>query len=180
MSDNKSQMKSVEGMIRDINPLLIRVAYAQGFRDEHCEDLVQSVWLSYLQSPEQFKGKSQLSTYLVGILRIKILERRRQNSKEPSESVEELLKAKKELFSQGAWIEAPLSPQEFLEKAEKQRTFEECFEQLPETHKMIIYLREFEEYTTEKVCEMLKVTRSNLGVLLYRAKNLLRQCVEGK
>ena len=45
---------------------------------------------------------------------------------------------------------------------------------------MAFILREVEGLATEEICKILGVTRTNFGVLLYRVRNRLRECLEAK
>ena len=45
---------------------------------------------------------------------------------------------------------------------------------------MAFILREAEDLGTGEICKILAVTRTNLGVLLYRGRNRLRECLETK
>lgn len=53
-------------------------------------------------------------------------------------------------------------------------------ELLPMAQKMAFNLKEVEEEKTQEVCNILEVSATNLGVLLFRARNQLRECLEGK
>jgi RNA polymerase sigma-70 factor (ECF subfamily) len=53
-------------------------------------------------------------------------------------------------------------------------------EPLPDTQRMAFVLREVDGMRSEEICNALEVTRTNLGVLLYRARNSLRECLETK
>ncbi len=57
---------------------------------------------------------------------------------------------------------------------------EECLEGLPTKQRMAFILREVQELESKEVCKILEVTVTNLGVLLYRARNRLRECLEAK
>ena len=50
----------------------------------------------------------------------------------------------------------------------------------PIQQKMAFHLKEVQGNTSEEICNIIDVTITNLGVLLYRAKNKLRDCVERK
>jgi DNA-directed RNA polymerase specialized sigma24 family protein len=45
---------------------------------------------------------------------------------------------------------------------------------------MAFMLREVESFSTPEICKILQVTRTNLGVLLHRVRNRLRECIEAK
>jgi RNA polymerase sigma-70 factor (ECF subfamily) len=70
------------------------------------------------------------------------------------------------------------NPSDALEKKEFWETFRHCLEDLPQRLRTVFSLREIDELATEEVCEALKVTPGNLGVLLYRARMGLRRCLE--
>ena len=46
--------------------------------------------------------------------------------------------------------------------------------------RMAFVLREIEGMDTEEIRKLLEVTRTNLGVLLHRVRNRLRECLEAK
>jgi DNA-directed RNA polymerase specialized sigma24 family protein len=56
----------------------------------------------------------------------------------------------------------------------------DCLELLPLNQKMAFNLKEIEEEMTEEICNILSVSATNLGVLLFRARNQLRECIEKK
>ena len=56
----------------------------------------------------------------------------------------------------------------------------DCMERLASLQRMVFVLREIEEMDTEEICNILEVSRTNLGVLLYRGRNGLRECLEAK
>ena len=51
---------------------------------------------------------------------------------------------------------------------------------MPLKLKMAFALKEIEEKKNSEICELLNLSYSNLGVIIYRAKNRLRECIEGK
>jgi RNA polymerase sigma-70 factor (ECF subfamily) len=78
------------------------------------------------------------------------------------------------------WTYSPVEPHRFSEATETMGLIEECMEGLTEQQKMAFYLREVEGESTDAVCNILSVTNTNLRVLIYRAKNRLRKCLEGR
>lgn len=61
---------------------LYRAALGMGFRPEEAEDLVQDVFIVFLDALERFEGRSKVRTWLFGILHRKALERRRSRMRE--------------------------------------------------------------------------------------------------
>ncbi len=82
--------------------------------------------------------------------------------------------------ARGSWIHPPLPVDDQLHGAEIGEVIEECLEGVPTKQRMAFVLRETQGLGTEELCKILGVTRTNLGVLLYRARNRLRECLEGK
>ena len=55
-----------------------------------------------------------------------------------------------------------------------------CLDRVPTNQRMAFVLREIEGMDTEEICKILEVTRTNLGVLLFRVRNRLRECLGAK
>src|SRR5687767_15768661 len=80
----------------------------------------------------------------------------------------------------GAWVRPPRGPDGALAVAEMRRELASCLDELPDRQRLAFALREVEDMTTEEVCNILEVSANNLGVLLFRARNGLRECLEAK
>ncbi len=57
---------------------------------------------------------------------------------------------------------------------------EDCLQAVPTQQRMAFVLREVESFATDEICKILEVTPTNLGVLLYRVRNTLREYLEKK
>ena len=55
-----------------------------------------------------------------------------------------------------------------------------CLDEVPDRQRLAFVLREVEGFETEEICNILQVSANNLGVLLFRARNRLRECLESK
>ena len=53
-----------------------------------------------------------------------------------------------------------------------------CLGELPKRQSEAFILREMDELSTEEICKELDITATNSWVILYRARMLLRQCLE--
>jgi RNA polymerase sigma-70 factor (ECF subfamily) len=56
---------------------LYRAARGMGFSPDDAEDLAQEVFVTFLETLERFEGRSELGTWLFGVLHHKAQERRR-------------------------------------------------------------------------------------------------------
>ncbi len=158
---------------------LYRAARGMGFREDEAEDMVQDVFVTFLSSLDRFEGRSQLRTWLFGILHNKTMERRRKRGQEQQhDPIDEVFESK--FGSNGKWS-AP--PQDLLRLMESKRLGEaitHCLDGLPLTQRSVFVLREMEGVETEEVCKILELTITNMGVLMHRARNRLRECLEGR
>lgn len=171
--------ETLKNLLDSNSAALIKAAKGLGFRNEQLEDLIQEVWLTFFKSIASFEGKSQLKTYLFGILYNKALEINRKNSRlEFYENTDLLIDQK--FNERNQWSELLITPENFLETAENLKEISACLDQLPINQKMAFILKEIDEEKTEDICNILNITVTNLGVILYRAKNKLRDCIEFK
>ena len=78
------------------------------------------------------------------------------------------------------WMGPPLSVDAEVYAAEVRQGIDGCLDRVPTNQRMAFNLREIEGMDTEEICKILEVTRTNLGVLLHRVRNRLRECLEAR
>jgi len=148
------------------------------------EDLVQETFLAALHARKNFSRRSAERTWFVGILKHKIVDHvRRQFREQPVSSINSSGEMGEYPFDKkGGWQVKPVNwssnPSESLEKKEFWEVFRHCLESLPQRLGTVFSLREMDKLPTDEICEALKITPGNLGVLLYRARMGLRRCLE--
>jgi RNA polymerase sigma-70 factor (ECF subfamily) len=162
-------------------------------RDHHlAEDLVQDTLLTAVRKFDEFQGRSALGTWLVGILRHKILDHFRAAARKREEAALSLpsdndCDPTEEWFTgYGAWKVDPNAglevldedPRRLLERAEVLRALRACLDRLPSSLRRLYVLRELDGSPPEEICETTGVTRGSLAVLLHRARQLLRACLQ--
>lgn len=171
--------QALEAAIRECLPGLLRAALASGLPRERAEDAVQASVLVFVQRAESFDGRARVCTWVQGILAKKILEERRAAARVVrEESIDAVVEAR--FDATGSWVRPPRGPDEALALGEMRRELETCLDGLPDRQRLAFALREVEGMTTEEVCKILEVSANNLGVLLFRARNGLRECLEAK
>ena len=170
---------SIELVVRTYTEQIYRAALGLGFEASSAEEITQSVWVTFFDVVANFKGQSHVRTFIFGILYNKASEMRREKAKlQLSDPIEETLE--KRFTERGEWAKPPISPEDFLSATQTMSIIEKCLEALPLTQRMAFTLKEVDEENTPDICNILGVTITNLGVLLYRARNRLRECIEGK
>jgi len=164
-------------------PYLLRFALLQ-LRDRGAaEDAVQETLLAAIQGASQFAGQSSVRTWLIGILKHKIVDGIRKASREqPLESAQDGGEDLDAFFSEdGHFAEAPqhwASPERSLEERRFFEALERCLQSLPRNTARAFTMRELMGMETEEICKELRVSTSNCWVMLYRARMSLRTCLE--
>jgi RNA polymerase sigma-70 factor (ECF subfamily) len=160
-------------------PQVFRAVRALGFHSDEAEDLVQSTFLTFFEAAPRFEGRSHVRTFLFGILYRKIAEARRKLSRD--HRMDPIDEVREDHFQQdGTWVHPPRAPEDCVQALEDRERFLECLEAVPVNQRMAFVLREITGLETDDICKILDVNRTNLGVLLFRARAHLRACLEKK
>jgi RNA polymerase sigma-70 factor (ECF subfamily) len=149
-------------------------------------DVVQETLMAAIQDAARFRGDSSLKTWLVGILKFKVIDALRARARQPlplttlaPELSTEDLDA---LFDEtGVWQTKPrdwTDPAFAAQQGDFLRILEFCLTELPTHSARAFMLREMFELDTDEICRTLAITPNHLGVLLYRARMTLRRCLE--
>jgi RNA polymerase sigma-70 factor (ECF subfamily) len=182
--DSPSRLPDPATWVDQHGDFLFRFALSRLGNRAVAEDMVQETFLAALRAEKRFSGRSAERTWFVGILKHKIVDFLRRHVREQPVSVlNPSGEMSEELFDTSGWWQVkparwPSEPGEVLEKKEFWKVFCHCLERLPPRLRAVFSLREMDELPTDEVCEALKVTPGNLGVLLYRARMGLRRCLE--
>jgi len=167
---------------------LYRYALLRVSHHQIAEDLVQDTFLSALGSLDNFRGESQIRTWLTGILKRKIIDYYRKKQISYSLNSDGIPQTPEDFEAfgsrQGAWKmeNAPKdwgnSPDKLFENQQFMKILERCIGDLPERLSAVFVLREMDGYDTKEICKLLDISPSNLWVILHRARHLLRKCLE--
>ena len=147
------------------------------------EDVVQETLLAALKSGKTFSGRSSARTWLIGILKHKIVDLiRKENREQPIDEIE-IMEEPEELFfdKKGHWrvkpVEWQVNPGKILEQKEFMAVLFQCMEHLPDRLHRLFTLRELEDQDSDFICKELGITPTNLWVMLHRARMRLRGCL---
>lgn len=162
---------------------LYRYALAR-IRDPHlAEDLVQETLLAALQARGGFEGRASVKTWLVAILKNKIVDHLRKVFREQPVSGEEDAEAALDaLFNaRGHWKADPgdwrLDPGAVLEQKQFMQILDACLAKMPERLAHAFMLREMDGLSPKEICKVMNISPSNSWVILYRARMRLRDCI---
>ncbi len=163
---------------------LYRFALARVRNSFSAEDLVQDTLLAAYRSWENFSGQSTVKTWLTGIMKHKIVDYYRKFTPEQGdENIDDFAHSSDSLFDeQEKWKIKPGNwagdPKNAFERKELMGAIQACLTDMPEKLSLVFAMREMEGATTNEICELLQTGKNNCWVILYRARMLLRRCLE--
>jgi len=165
--------------VRDHARPLMRAARGLGFVEQDAEDLVQDVFKTFLERLDSFEGRSQLRTWLFGILHRKALERRRASIvAERMDPIDDVFESR--FDAKGNWTRPPADLERLMLSKEIGELIRGCMDGLPVNQREAFVLREVEDLDTAEICKILDVSVTNFGVLMHRGRARLRECLEAK
>ncbi|MEM7646579.1 MAG: sigma-70 family RNA polymerase sigma factor, partial [Pseudomonadota bacterium] len=163
--------QAVSYLVEKYSKTLMKAALTHKISADEAEEVVQDTWADFFAQVEKFEGRSHVRTYLIGILYNKIKTHLRQAKK--TVHADEIDYEEK-LFQDGLWKNEPRDPENILNTRNGISQLQEALDRLPENQKMALYLKEVQGESSESICEIMNISKTNLGVLIYRAKNFLR------
>jgi len=184
ISDDPARKNSPDlaSQLEALRPQLLKFARLQLRNSAWAEDAVSETLLAAWERPQNFAASSQLKTWLIGILKHKLVDQIRRNCREMSTTSEDNEDVLDDLFDQtGHWIDAPQDwgqPEAVLRQVDFMRVLEACVEHLPGQQGRLFMMREWLELETDEICKELSISPTNLWVLLHRARMRLRDCLQ--
>lgn len=185
---NRSGVKTnPEKWVDEYGDYLYSYAIYRISQPETAQDLVQETFLSALKSIDNFKGKSEVKTWLTSILKNKIIDHYRKSAKDIKssgfESENDSPFREEEPF-RGHWkgdvrsgiLEFNL--EKAMESDEFQKILEWCMSFLSEKWAVVFALKFFDEYKSSEICKETGISSSNYWVIMHRARLKIRECLQ--
>lgn len=136
------------------------------------EDLVHDVFEAVVSGRAAFAGRSALRSWLVGILKHKIVDLVRQRS--GHDSLDGTGLAEHDDDDTAMDIESPLpGPQDVAEQRQRLRHTLARIQALPASLRRVVEMRLLHERSSSDVCQALQISEQNLFVRLHRARRAL-------
>ncbi len=181
-------------LVNQHHSALIRMAMGYVADREVAEEVVQDTWMAVIESLNRFEGRSSLRTWICGILIHKAKDRGVREKRHTTFSAFESYDDDNDeavdpsRFQQtgewaGHWAFPPQpwddqTPEKLLASKQAVDCMQRAIEALPATLKEVLILRDVEGVEAKEVCEILKITETNLYVRLHRARERVRVAVE--
>jgi RNA polymerase sigma-70 factor (ECF subfamily) len=169
-----------------LRPQLLRFTKQRIYDDAIAEDVVQESLLAVLEAPERFAGKSSLATYVIGILKFKIIDNFRRTKQaqnlniEPSFDVNCNIDVAQHLADDRYGINRSslcekFDPIALLEQKKFFIQLEQALGSLPIKNARAFTLADCLEVDSAEICEELGMSKNHMMVALHRARHALRK-----
>lgn len=149
---------------------------------EIAKDIIQDTFFAGLKSMKNFKGEANERTWLVSILKRKIVDYYRKiNSKKGQAEVRMTYNANE---NEGDWLEERVEDEgylnalDILENAELGDAIYDCMSKLSEKQATVFKMKSILNQDTESICNELNITASNFWVIIHRARTAMAECME--
>lgn len=170
-------------LIRGHGGRMLAVARRLLDNDEDAQDAVQEAFLSAFRAIGNFQGGARLSTWLHRITVNSALMRRRAIGRRREEGAEEDLEELLPKYTRGGHhLDSPRPWSEpadaGAERRETRELVRRCIDQLPETYRLALILRDIEELETEEVGRHLGISANAAKLRVHRARQALRTLLD--
>ena len=184
-----SQIENPESWVDQYGDFLYHFTLSRIKDPSIAEDLVQETFLAALKARKNFQGRSTARTWLIAILKHKIVDHiRKQVREHTSDKLESMLNTAandpvdSSFNDEGDWRIRPskwaIDPMKLYEQKEFMDILYQCLGELPELQAEAFMMREIDGLSTEEICKVLNISATNSWVMLYRARMWLRRCLE--
>jgi RNA polymerase sigma-70 factor, ECF subfamily len=182
-SDAPATTPDFAQQVAELRPMLVRMAHQRLRNHTWAEDAVSETVIAALENRHSFKSESQLRTWLVGILKHKVVDQIRRHTRErqPDAHGNDIefgaldgADATHEDETSADWGD----PMERLSRRQFMALFDQSLKTLPPQHSRAFVLRNLREEDTASICAQLGVTSNHLWVILHRARAQLRSSLQ--
>jgi RNA polymerase sigma-70 factor (ECF subfamily) len=149
---------------------------------EIAQDLVQDTFLAGLKSMKNFKGEASERTWLISILKRKIIDHYRKINSNKGKA--EVRINYNDAESEGDWLEERVADpfdktaEDTLQNEELGTAIHNCLDKLPQKQADVFKMKTILGHETEAICNELNITASNLWVIIHRARTALADCLK--
>ena len=185
MSDNDLQLvkemkagkqEAFEEMVLRHQQRVYRLAYNITHNQSDAEDVVQEVFLRVCNKINTFLGKAAFSSWVYRItLNVSFMKLKSQKKIQQISLDNILPKYQEDGFHMGPVNDWSMKTDELLLNSESRKIIQKAINQLPEKEKAVFVLRDIEELSTEKVCDILDLSAPAVKSRLHRSRLFLRK-----
>lgn len=157
MGFNYVDKENISQVIDKYSNMVFKLALNQTGNKSDAEDVFQEVFIRLVEKQPRFENEEHLKAWLIRVT----------------------INCSKKIFS-SFWHKkrTELSNEMIFEDKEDEFLYYEVLE-LPRKYKIVIHLYYYEDYSVNKIAEILKIKQSTVKTHLFRARNLLKNKLKG-
>lgn len=142
---------------------------------QDAEDVVQDTFLNVFRYLKGFRYETKFKNWIYRIATSTCIKKRRKSKFAPDKelSLDEFLPQDEASVESDVPAWAGLALDHVLND-ELSRTLRKAILELPEKYRVVLVLRDVEDFSTDESAQILKLTQSNIKVRLHRARLFLR------
>lgn len=168
-----------EHVVRKYGPRLLSVARRFLNHEQDAQDAVQDALLSAFRSIGRFEGKSSLATWLHRIVVNAALARLRLGRRRAERSIDDLIpRFLADGHLEGEVATWAVATDRSVAERETRRVVRGSIEQLPDSYRAVLLLRDIEGQSTSETAEVLGLNESAVKTRLHRARQALRTLLD--
>ncbi len=171
-----------EQWVENYADMLYRYTLVRVKDPDVADELVQATLFAALKSQHTFAGRSTEKTWLFGILKHKTMDHFRSAKKNINVDITDTDTDRIQFDTTGHMTPSPnnwnVDPEKATENKELAQVLEKCMNGLSEKFHRIFVLKEIEGLSSEEICKEFNIKPTNLWVMLHRARNQLKLCME--
>ncbi|MDX8397796.1 MAG: sigma-70 family RNA polymerase sigma factor [Mariprofundaceae bacterium] len=172
-----------ESWLQEHGNYLYRYALSRLHDEERASDMLQDTLLAAWKGHHNFKGQSSLRTWLVGIMKHKIIDliRKEIHTRKLSDGLEHD-PTSRHFSDQGDWQRQPSAwvdnPENRCHDTQFRQRLYSCLSLLPEKQRMVFQSRELSGDDSTDICKTYDISPTHLHVLMHRARLNLQGCLQ--
>ena len=170
--------RCAETLVRTHAAALLHLANRYLDDEEDARDAVQEGFGAAFVAIDQFRGDSELRTWLHRLVVNVCLRKIRRGVREPEVSLDELLPVFDARDCRIEPLRSVAGPETLLEQKEIRVLIRRLISELPESYRAVILLRDIEGYSTREAAMAMGITEGSLKVRLHRARAALKSKLE--
>src|SRR6478735_7055484 len=164
-------MKAFEQLVERHQRMVIGTVARMLGTNSDAEDIAQQVFVRVWKNVKRYEPRAKFTTWLLKITRNLVFNELRRRSRHPAVP----LQTETEEEERPIKDEHAIAPDAALLDDELHKAVDAAIAELPETQRMAVILRRYEELSYEEIAESLDQSVSAVKSLLFRARTELRE-----
>lgn len=174
----RGQKASFEELVRRYEDRLYRLSFRMLGNHHDALDAVQEILLKLLAALPKFQGRSRFGTWLYRLAANTCLDIRRKRGRTTAESLEATLEHSPSASLSILDPQPNDNPDQFVEQQYRETLVRAALNQLPESQRRLLELRDLEDLSNSQVADILGIEVGALKARLHRARQALKRTLD--